>query len=159
MKQLKQSDIKELRNKLLTEQDGKCLICNIIVEDNACLDHQHKRKLKGSGLIRGVLCRNCNAYLGKLENNSRRYCISLIDLPDILRSIADYLERPHLDYIHPTEKAKEPTLSKRSFNILAKAYSEKYPKRKPLEYPKSKKLTKNLSVLFEEFNIEINFLK
>lgn len=158
MKQLKQSEIKELRDDLLQEQDNKCLICCNVIDDNACLDHQHKKRLKGTGLVRGVLCRSCNVYLGKLENNCKRYSIDLQDLPDTLRSIADYLERPHLDFIHPSEKPKRPVLSKRCFNILSKAYNEKYPKRKQLEYPKSKHLTKTLSKIFEELDIEVVYL-
>ena len=43
--------------------------------------------------------------------------------------------------------------SKKNFNKLNKEYKVKYPNKKPLEYPKSKKLTKGLKVLFEEFNI------
>jgi len=159
MKQLKQSEIKPLREALLKEQDGKCLICKREITDNGSLDHQHKKKLKGSGCIRAVLCRNCNAYLGKVENNSRRYCIDLSDLPSILRMIADYLERPHLNYIHPSEKPKKQTLSKRCFNILAKTYTEKYPNRKPLVYPKSGNLTKQLDKIFKELDIQAEFLQ
>ena len=158
MKQLKQSDIKLLREELLLGQGGRCMICDITITNDGCLDHQHRKRLKGTGQIRFVLCRNCNAYLGKVENNSIRFCIGLENLPDRLRRIADCLEMPHLDYIHPSEKAKEPVLSKRCFNALVKAYSIRYPKRKPPQYPKSKKLTKTLSKVFDEFGIVPLFL-
>lgn len=46
-------------------QDWKCAICSepLTTLTNACLDHDHY-----TGVIRGVLCRNCNGIEGKIKN-------------------------------------------------------------------------------------------
>lgn len=157
-KQLKSSDIKSLREHILKKQKGKCWICGEEPKV-ACLDHHHQKRIKGTGLIRGVLCSACNVFIAKSENNAMRYGVSKEALPDRLRKMADYLEKPHYPYLHPSEKPKDPKLKKRSFNVLAKKYKEEYPNRKELEYPKSQKLTKNLNKLYQEFNIIPEFLK
>jgi len=153
-KQLKHSEVKTLREVIWKEQDCVCLIClNQISLEKTVLDHQHKKKVKGSGLIRGVLCSNCNTFLGRIENNSPRHGINKDQLPDILRNMADYLEKDHLPYIHPTEKPKEPKLKKTSFNALQKVHE------KELIYPKSGKLNKTLSALFAKYNLTPEFYK
>jgi hypothetical protein len=157
-KQLKTKDIPKVREKILKDQCGLCPICKKEISD-PCLDHHHKKKIKGTGLIRGVLCRSCNVFIAKAENNCVRFGISQIELPSILRNFADYLEKEHYPLIHPSEKPKEKKLSKQNFKKLAKLYKEKYPKRKPLEYPKSKKLTKKLAQIYKEFKFEPTFLK
>jgi hypothetical protein len=156
--QLKQKDVKSLRDNLLKEQKGLCLICKKEIV-NACLDHHHKKRIKGSGLIRGVLCSQCNVFLGKIENNASRYGISQQNLPTILSSIIEYITKEHLPYLHPSEKEKNPILSKRCFNKLLKCYKSQYPNKKPIEYPKSKHLTKKLEKLFNKFQIPIEFNK
>ncbi len=158
MIQLKQKDVKPLRSKLLKDQNNLCLICKNHINDG-CLDHHHKKRIKGSGLIRGVLCSQCNVYLGKIENNAPRYGITNTDLSDRLRSIANYLDMDDLPFIHPSERKKDPILSKRCFNKLKKAYSSDKPNNKQLVYPKSKKLTKNLKQLFIRYGIPIEFNK
>lgn len=159
IRQLKSSDVKPLRERLLKKQKGLCAICEKPVLERACLDHQHKKRIKGTGLVRGVLCSNCNVFLGKAENNCIRYGISIKTLPETLRKMALYLERKHYPYMHPSEKPKTPSLKKTSFNKASKLYTAKYPMRKSLEYPKSKKLTKGLEKIFKEFGIEPEFLK
>ena len=156
IKQLKTKDIKALREKILKEQGGVCLICNK-PPDRSTLDHEHKKRIKGSGKIRGVLCSNCNVFISKSENNCIRFGISIKNLPTMLRSMADYLEQPHYPYIHPSEKEKVPNLSKNCFKQLQKEYSLKFPNRKPLEFPESGKLTKALESIFAEFQIEPKF--
>ena len=155
IKQLKGSEVPALRAKLLEEQSGTCPICCNDV-DAPCLDHEHTKKIKGSGQVRGVICRMCNVFLGKIENNCTRYKISLFELPRTLRNIADYVEKPHHPYMHPSEAPKIPRLKKTSYNKLKKAYSgrAKFP-----EYPKQKKLTKGLKALFEKYEIEPEFYK
>lgn len=60
-KNLKSSEIKELRNKILKEQGFVCPLCGktITENDKITLDHQHKiRKTDENGvdgLVRGVL--------------------------------------------------------------------------------------------------------
>ena len=58
------------REKLLIEQNGKCKLCSkqIIFDGtakqySACIDHDHE-----TGKVRGVLCGNCNTWLGYFEN-------------------------------------------------------------------------------------------
>jgi len=161
IKQLKSKDIPPLRERLLKLQGGFCPICRKKI-DRPVLDHEHKRKLKGSGLIRGVLCSTCNSFLGKIENSCKRYRITLQDLPNVLRRIADYIEQDHLPYMHPSEMPKKPKLTKRSYNKLKTAYT-KFLKHKNVRgtkfpaYPKSGYLTKPLARLFDRLGIEPTF--
>lgn len=45
------------------KQKGKCLICKKKVV-RLCIDHNHK-----TGKVRGLLCQNCNAALGMVDEN------------------------------------------------------------------------------------------
>lgn len=144
--QLKHSDIAPLREKLKEEQNGICPICQRELV-KPVLDHLHKKRLKGDGLVRGVICSQCNTFLAVQENRCRRHGISLEELPQVLVNISIYLLKPRLPFIHPTEAEKEPKLSKRLFVKLAKLHSEIFPNKKPLEYPKSEKMTKQLKEL------------
>lgn len=147
--QLKSSELLELRELLLKEQNNICPICKNEVK-SPVVDHQHKKRVKGSGLVRGVLCRMCNVFLAKPENNCTRYGVELKDLPEVLRNMAEYLEKEHLPFIHPSEKEKEKSVSKSNYNKLKRLYSGK---KKFPEYPKSSKLTKLLEELFIEYDI------
>ncbi len=159
MKQLKQKELKPLREKMYIEQDGICPICKTKIRlDEAVVDHQHKTLkeqagVNGAGLVRGVLCARCNSVEGGMINKYKRYGIYLTDYTQFLRNLADYLDQDNLPLIHPSEAPKIPTLGKRNFNKLSKLYKIKYPKRKELIYPKSGKLTKKWIELFEEFEI------
>lgn len=57
------------------------------------LDHQHY----GDQRCRGVLNRNTNTFEGKVYNNYCRFIRSstTLSLPDILRNLADYLEKDY----------------------------------------------------------------
>lgn len=57
---LKQSELKEYREKLLKEQNGICPLCGGEIESDPVLDHCHKY-----GHVRQVLHRICNTALGK----------------------------------------------------------------------------------------------
>jgi len=166
--QLKQKDIKELKQKLHKEQHNICPLLNKKVPLNEMtLDHKHKLKANpagpnGDGLCRGAIEFRANAIEGKISNNWKRYFGAdeskhPISLPDFLRNLADYLENPPCEqiYIHPSEKPKPKKLGKRVFNKIAKLYKEEYPKRKPLEYPKSCKPTKKIKILAEKYNLTI----
>jgi hypothetical protein len=156
MYQLKSKDVPVYREKILNEdQNGRCAICGNIPKI-PCLDHHHKKRVKGTGQIRGVVCSNCNVFLAKSENNAVRYGISHDELPDILRSMANYLERKQYELIHPSEKTQEPKLQKTSYNVLKRVYNGKA--RFP-PYPKSGKMTKPLRKLFKHFKIEPKFYK
>jgi hypothetical protein len=157
---LKTSEISLLREEILLEQDGKCAICKCEMTETsgASLDHQHKTQKEtiganGAGLIRGVLCRNCNVMEGKIWNNSKRFGMH-DNIKEWLISLVEYLDKPNYDIVHPTEKPKEPKVSKRNFNLLIKKIKtdSSYKKKLP-EYPKYSKLGKELKMLFELYNI------
>ncbi len=51
--------------KMFEAQDGCCAICNVCQSESAirmAVDHDHK-----TGRIRGLVCRDCNLFLGHLE--------------------------------------------------------------------------------------------
>lgn len=76
----------EYYEKLLETQEGKCGICNMLLDPNGSktvkpyIDHDHSRNY-----VRGVLCSRCNLLLG----NAR-------DSVDILRAARSYLEERSL---------------------------------------------------------------
>lgn len=47
-------------DKMVAEQGGACAICGTVPEQ-LCVDHCHEK-----GVVRGLLCSECNAGLGKL---------------------------------------------------------------------------------------------
>jgi hypothetical protein len=49
---------------LLVGQDYKCALCGIDITADPCVDHD-----RGTGRIRGLLCRQCNAALGKFGDS------------------------------------------------------------------------------------------
>lgn len=167
--QMKQNDIKTLKEKLWLENNKKCPLLDIEVPlDKMALDHIHKLKSEDpseqKGTIRNAIEFRANAMEGKITNNWKRYFGSdeanhPINLPDFLRNLADYLEKGAYNnngifYIHPSEKQVEQNISKRQYNKLAKLYKKSGKKKKFPDYPKSSKLTVELGKLFEEFNIE-----
>jgi len=160
IKQLKSKDLSILREKLHKEQNGKCAVTGKPIEDRNAIDHAHSKGLGLDGCVRGLINANMNIYLGKIENNCKRYGISLEELPNTLRQIADYLENgAYIDedgdkLLHPTEVPKAPKLKKSSYNKLKRMYigKAKFP-----EYPKSGKLINNLKVLYIKFNLEPEF--
>lgn len=67
----KRADLKRLygltqeqKDRLISEQKGKCPICENSIISNACVDHDHT-----SGKIRGILCKKCNFALGSLGDS------------------------------------------------------------------------------------------
>ena len=72
---------RELYDGLLTEQQGRCAICDVTLVsgrsmDGAVADHDHR-----TGTHRAILCRQCNLALGHFKDN-----------PSLLRKAAAYLE-------------------------------------------------------------------
>lgn len=110
------TDVKKVREQLLKEQGGKDLLTGLeIPAGKACLDHDHK-----SQYVRGVLHRQSNAVLGKIENLWTRYLSYWFEgtLQDFLRKAADYLDRkPDTRYLHPHFLKKLQTM----FNSLPEA--------------------------------------
>jgi hypothetical protein len=60
---------------MVEAQDGRCLTCDR--ETTLVVDHDH-----ASGVVRGLLCNNCNLALGHANDDPAR-----------LRRMAKYLER------------------------------------------------------------------
>lgn len=65
MQRIKTSDIPRVKQAILAKrQNFECAICpQKLTVATGCLDHDHS-----TGLIRGVLCRNCNGIEGKIKN-------------------------------------------------------------------------------------------
>lgn len=87
------ADIKRIRELLIKEQQGKDLLTGLeLPAKGIALDHRHDSEM----FVRGVLHRNTNSALGRIENIWTRelkwwYPLTL---PDFLRQAADYLELP-----------------------------------------------------------------
>lgn len=93
-------DVQVVREKLLSDQEGLDLITGLpIPQKQAVLDHDHN-----TNFVRGVLHRQTNAFLGKLENAYIRYIKwwYVGTLSEFLRGCADYIEKEHpKEYLHP----------------------------------------------------------
>lgn len=106
MRKLKHSEVASVRLNLLAKQGGKCAICKQrCTPDKAVLDHCHT-----SGHIRSVLHRGCNALLGKIENNYKRYGIAEIELAGLAAGAYQYMRQhtvPQTEWLHPTFKTAD----------------------------------------------------
>ncbi len=131
--QAKSKTIKSIRDAYLLRQKQMCPVCGRAVE-KPTLDHVHQKKVKGTGLIRGTICSQCNVWIAKIENNVGRYSLDIKDLPNTLRRVADHLEQEK-QIIHPTEIPKREKVKVRAWNKVKKYYFKLYPRRKAL--PKS----------------------
>jgi hypothetical protein len=104
MKQLKTKEVAECRTNMLQTQHSRCALCQLPCSaEQAVLDHDHS-----TGAIRAVLHRSCNALLGRLENNYRRFGIQ--NLAAFCNGAAPYLQK-HVTNVtgllHPTHKTEE----------------------------------------------------
>jgi len=93
MTYLPQNKIKEYR------EAHKPISCPILdtKTDDWVLDHDHQ-----TGLVRGVISRQANSLLGKVENFYLKMCKGRKeDLPNTLEAMASYLEQETLDVLHP----------------------------------------------------------
>jgi Autographiviridae endonuclease VII len=63
---------------LITHQEGKCAICGEFPNKKLCHDHDHD-----TGLIRGLLCHNCNTGLGHFKDSEK-----------LLLKAIEYLKHP-----------------------------------------------------------------
>ena len=106
-------DVAKVREKLYNEQGGKDALTGLPLDyEQAVTDHNHNTQY-----VRGVLHRQVNAALGKLEGVHTRYLSYWYSdtLPDFLRQAADYLEKEQdTRYVHPGWLKKAQTM----FNSL-----------------------------------------
>ena len=75
------------------------MCCPILAsqKDDWVVDHDHQ-----TGMVRGVISRQANSLLGKVENFYIRMCKGdKEDLPGVLDAMATYLEQETLDVLHP----------------------------------------------------------
>ena len=93
MKYLSQNKIKDYRD---ANKPKQCPVLKVRTDDWV-LDHDHQ-----TGMVRGVISRQANSLLGKVENFFLRMCKQdKSNLPGVLRAMASYLERETLDVLHP----------------------------------------------------------
>jgi hypothetical protein len=103
MRRLKANEIPKVREEIASIQNGLCAICQTKMEEK-CLDHDHK-----TGIIRSVLCRNCNGIEGKIFNLCRRGKRNRTEkdfLIDILAYWSFHADLPR-NIMHPTFKTQE----------------------------------------------------
>jgi hypothetical protein len=94
MTYLPQNKIKEYRD---ANKPEICPILEINFTD-AVVDHNHD-----SGMVRGVIHRQANAWEGKVYNSWRRYAKNNCDITfvECLKNLVKYLERGDTDVLHP----------------------------------------------------------
>ena len=104
MRKLKTTEVALVRAQIAKQQDWKCALCQQSVAPNArkdaVLDHDHD-----TGVVRGVVCRNCNGMEGKINTCATR-AAGKGDKLNWLRALVRYLETSGTSYIHPTHKTE-----------------------------------------------------
>lgn len=98
---IKVAQIAAVRNAIASRRQGnKCPLCERTFGARviSCLDHDHV-----TGLVRGVLCKNCNGIEGKIKNLAVRGRVGLTSV-EYLRNIANYMDHYSIDrtsLLHP----------------------------------------------------------
>jgi len=153
-KQLKQADIKQVREQLLKVNEFICPICTQpLLPEDAALDHCHQ-----SGLIRNTICKKCNSLEGVWRSRMIRLGLkNTISYEQMLLNMHNYLCQPPENLLHPSHLPRPRKLMKSSYNELKREMTRcnKFLKRpmKIPDYPKSKRLTKRLKELYEQFGL------
>lgn len=100
---LKTKDIAQYRGQQLTQQNNRCALCeDPVAPEEAVLDHCHK-----TGLLRKVLHRGCNSFLGRIENGMPRSRVTIERLRVISTNLVKYITEQHTVLLHPTHKTLE----------------------------------------------------
>ena len=112
--------LKEWREATWLAQGRRCALTGYSISlAEAVVDHDHS-----TGHVRGVLHRGANSLLGKIENNYRRYGVSLPMLRAIAPAVADYIEKDYSHNVfyptHRTEDEKRELSNKRARDARAK---------------------------------------
>ena len=132
-----------------------CPICKRPIKD-AVVDHEHRKKVKGSGQVRDNICNMCNTFISRTENNCKRHKIDQESLPEVLKNISAYFSSQQYPLIHYTDKDKRPRLSKTDANKVLKYWVLLYPKKKLPKIPKSGILTKDWEIYLNDLNVYLN---
>ena len=117
MNRLKIKDVPAYRYALVVKQGYVCGLCGFSLEGKvANLDHDHK-----TGLVRSVLCRQCNTLLGKIENFLNTYGHD--NAPTFLSHVEAYMvyhkNNPGNVY-HPSYKTPEEKKAARNARARAR---------------------------------------
>ena len=100
--QLKPREIADYRQRLLTQQQGRCALCgDTITAGEAVLDHDHS-----TGYVRGVLHRGCNALEGQIVNAMPRNRMTPQRLAQLFANWAEY-HAQHQPELHPQHRTPE----------------------------------------------------
>lgn len=109
MQRLKVSEVGPIRERLIVQQGGRCALCQLPITQPV-LDHDHT-----TGAVRGALHNGCNALLGKLENNYKRY--GVVNLAAFANGVAPYLQRHMTNQtglLHPTYRTEDEKRERRN---------------------------------------------
>jgi hypothetical protein len=164
MKQMKQAEIKEIRERLAKKNNYLCPITNLDISNgDAALDHSHQDSTHPlsetvEGQVRGTIHRFANSLEGSMRSKFRRSGLaSVMSFEEFLLNLYNYLMDYREPLLHPQHAPRPKKLMKSSYNELkreilkANHYLNRPIKIPP--YPKSKRLTKRLKELFEQFKI------
>lgn len=104
MHRLKQSEIAPTREALLARQGGVCGLTHYpLSSEKAVLDHDH-----ATGHVRAAVHRGANSLLGKIENNYKRYGMTLPEVIALGKNLGAYLTKNYGDMpLHPTHKSED----------------------------------------------------
>lgn len=114
LRRLKTTEIAKTRVDLAVQQGGRCAICKLPLSKEV-LDHDHS-----TGAVRATLHSGCNALLGKVENNYKRY--GVVNLAAFLNGVAAYLQRHvtnQTGLLHSTYRTEEERREKRNTKARA----------------------------------------
>lgn len=106
---LKASEVATVRERLAAAQGGRCALCQLPLT-KPVLDHHHS-----TGAVRATLHNGCNALLGKIENNYKRY--GVVNLSAFLQGTAAYIQRHTTNqtgYLHPSHKSEDEKRERRN---------------------------------------------
>jgi len=124
VRRLKTTEVSIVRYELLQKQGSTCGLCKLPCTTlDAVLDHDHS-----TGAVRGTLHRTCNALLGKVENNYKRYGVK--NLGAFCAGLAGYLQSHRTNLtglLHPTFKTEDEKREKRNKTARLKRARAKDP--------------------------------
>ena len=119
---LKQAEVSTIRERFATQQGGRCALCQLPLT-KPVLDHDHT-----TGAVRGTLHNGCNALLGKVENNYKRY--GVVNLAAFTHGAAAYLQRHATNqtgFLHPTYRNEDEKRERRNAKARAARAARKSP--------------------------------